>query len=686
MSNWWESKDAGGSSWDSKASKGDSKWEEAKETNWWEKDKAAAAAPAEPSDPWAAKAKDLPDARSWKAEEAKTDDWSKKDDWPKKDEWSKPADSGGGWGNSNGGGGWGNSDDKSAMPTPTGRDFWEFQKWNKESGKLPRKEDWELDQDDHNLYQDMLGSKAGINFDRYDSIPVDVSGAKSDLIPSVSTFEEMFLTFQAQIPEDLVQNVRRCQYAKPTPVQKWAIPVGLVGRDVMCCAQTGSGKTAAFLFPVIGSMMKNHQSSCGKMEEPFEGPCCPDTLVMTPTRELCIQIYEEALKFTHRTPYRVCRVYGGEKPKVQMEQIALGCDVMVATPGRLSDFIGRGIVEVKKTYVLVLDEADRMLDMGFEPQIREICEQHEMPSKDGRQTMMFSATFPESCQKMAQDFLYDYIWIGVGVVGGAVDTVEQNIVQMSAKDKYDKLFEVLDNFFTTREEKDTLKERCLVFVNAKDTAKWLDEQLYEKKIDTGALHGNLTQEERETNLGRFRRGDIDVLIATDVAARGLDIEKVGLVVNYDFPDTIDSYVHRIGRTGRIGNKGKAITFIASEDGELTTEKEDTLKQLLGIMKDAGSTIPQWLEPMVEKSIEAKAGSYSKWGGKDYRTPTGNDWASGSGNAAGSWDTWNKGGDDDKTSSWDKGGDDKTSSWDKGGDDKTSSWDKGGDAGGDKTTW
>jgi len=146
------------------------------------------------------------------------------------------------------------------------------------------------------------------------------------------------------------------------------------------------------------------------------------------------------------------------------------------------------------------------------------------------------------------------------------------------------------------------------------------------------------------------------MIATDVAARGLDIEKVGLVVNYDFPDTIDSYVHRIGRTGRIGNKGKAITFIATED-ELTIENSDTLKQLLGIMKDAGSHIPEWLEPMMERSIEAK-GSYGKWGGKDYRTPTGNDWASGSGNASGGWDTWTRGGGDSKE---DKSWEDK-SSW------------------------
>jgi len=252
--------------------------------------------------------------------------------------------------------------------------------------------------------------------------------------------------------------------------------------------------------------------------------------------------------------------------------------------GRLQDFCNRGIVSVEKVAILVLDEADRMLDMGFEKQIREIVCDHGMLATENRQTLMFSATFPDECQQMAQDFLFDYIWIGVGIIGGAVNTVQQSLVKVEPREKYEVLIHKLDEFYENREN----KGRCLIFVNAKDTAKWLDEQLYNKSIDTGALHGNLTQEERERNLNRFRSGEIDVMVATDVAARGLDIDNVSHVINYDFPQDIDTYVHRIGRTGRIGNKGEAITFIACDGGlNSTVENVDVLRKLIPRMQGAG---------------------------------------------------------------------------------------------------
>lgn len=280
-----------------------------------------------------------------------------------------------------------------------------------------------------------------------------------------------------------------------------------------------------------------------------------------------------------------------------------------------------------------------------------------MPPKEKRQTMMFSATFPEPCQVMAQDFLYNYIWIGVGVIGGAVDTVRQELKKVSTKQKYEQLFEVLDDFFLNRQENaQGSKERTLVFVNAKDTARWLDEQLHEKNYDTGALHGDLTQEERETNLKRFRSGEIDVMIATDVAARGLDIEHVGLVVNYDMPQQIDSYVHRIGRTGRIGNEGKAVTFIACDEMGTCVEKEDVVNKLLGIMRDVNCEIPSWFEEIVQGLSQGSWGNTSSWkdswNSKDARQ----DWSNGKdnngGGGGGTWDNWNKGGDDAKDS-WNK---------------------------------
>lgn len=428
------------------------------------------------------------------------------------------------------------------------------------------------------------------------------------------------------IPDACVENVRRCQYRVPTPVQKYAVPVGLAGRDIMCCAQTGSGKTAAFLIPTIGLMMKHHNGAVGDCDGPFEGKCCPDTLIMTPTRELCIQIHEEALKFCHRTSYRCCRVYGGEATKIQLEDLSKGCDLMVACPGRLQDFINREVIDVSKTYLLVLDEADRMLDMGFEKAVRDIVEGHGMPAKEDRQTMMFSATFPEECQRMAQDFLWDYIWIGVGIVGGAVTTVTQTLKKVQPTEKYQMLIEVLDQFYVNR----STGQRCLVFVNAKDTAKWLDEQLYDQNYDTGALHGNLTQQERETNLGRFRKGEIDVMVATDVAARGLDIEKVDLVLNYDMPNEVDTYVHRIGRSGRIGNRGTAMTFISVDEHGKAFENAEILAKLLKIMQDAGSEIPDWLEENTysQQTWDDKKDdkdSWANWGGKDMRASGGNWW-------------------------------------------------------------
>jgi len=546
---------------------------------------------------------------------------------------------------------------------PPVHDYWDTQKYNKENGIMFRKDEWQLEQEATDLFVNQ-GTTAGLNFAAYETVPVDVSGNKSNLIPICKTFEELYTKFAQIIPQALVDNVRKCEYQTPTPVQKYAIPVGLAGRDIMCCAQTGSGKTAAFLVPLIGRMMMHNEHPVGELTAPFEGVCTPDVLVITPTRELCLQIYNEALKFTHRTKFAAARIYGGESAKVQLQEICKGADIMVATPGRLQDFLDRGVVSVQEVRVLVLDEADRMLDMGFEPQVRAIVENHGMPEKEGRQTMMFSATFPDECQKMAQDFLYDYIWIGVGIVGGAVDTVEQHLEKVSPKDKYDKLIAVLDNFFARRTE----GGRALVFVNAKDTAKWLDEQLWDQKMNTGALHGNLDQKEREQALQRFRKGDIEVMIATDVAARGLDIESVTLVVNYDMPQDIDSYVHRIGRTGRIGNAGEAITFIACDEGtDACLEKVDTLRKLLQVMTDSKSQIPEWLESTIESagaSWSKSATSAPRWGGTDMRNDQETYHYNGEGNE---WANWKKGaaessGDAADGTSWNESQQDSWKTW------------------------
>lgn len=269
MSNWWESNANAGDSWEASADAG---WNEA--TSW---------------------------------DQSKTEATGAGDTNQSADAWGQKTDT---WGSAGGGGGDHNS-------PPPAREYWEAQQWNKEGGVLSRKEEWELERDDTLLFDQSGRAQAGLNFSKYEQVPVDISGSKANAIPVCKTFLDIFTMFKDFMPQALEDNLKRCGYTTPTPVQKFAIPCGLVSRDVMCCAQTGSGKTAAFLIPSIGSMMKSHANPVGALEVPFEGPMKPDVLVITPTRELCVQIYEEALKCCHRTPYRVCRVYGGEKPKEQ---------------------------------------------------------------------------------------------------------------------------------------------------------------------------------------------------------------------------------------------------------------------------------------------------------------------------------------------------------------------------------
>eukprot|EP00804_Cyclotella_cryptica_P003590 CCRYP_002197-RE/>CCRYP_002197-RE protein AED:0.43 eAED:0.43 QI:228/0.66/0.25/1/1/1/4/0/359 len=247
----------------------------------------------------------------------------------------------------------------------------------------------------------------GINFDNYDSIPVETSG--TDIPDPIEVFDPVVIT------EDLYRNVQLCGYTKPTPVQKWSIPIAGNSRDLMACAQTGSGKTAGFLFPIIIAMLRN-----GGTEPPGGGRgrrIYPECLVLAPTRELASQIQEEAQKFLYCTGIASVVVYGGADVREQLRQIERGCDLLVATPGRLVDLIERGRLGMENVKFLVLDEADRMLDMGFEPQIRRIVEQENMPHGDDRQTMMFSATFPANIQRLAGDFMRDYIFLTVGRVG-----------------------------------------------------------------------------------------------------------------------------------------------------------------------------------------------------------------------------------------------------------------------------
>nr|ABC87271.1 vasa-like protein [Macrobrachium rosenbergii] len=371
------------------------------------------------------------------------------------------------------------------------------------------------------------------------------------------------------------------------PVQKCGIPRG--GGDLMACAQTGSGKTAAFLLPILQQLMADGvaASSFVELQE-------PEAIIVAPTRELINQIFLEARKFAYGTCVRPVVVYGGVNTGFQLREISKGCNIVCGTPGRLLDVIQRGWIGLTKLRYLVLDEADRMLDMGFEPDMRRLVASPGMPPKENRQTLLFSATYPQDIQKLAADFLKtDYLFLAVGIVGGACSDVEQTFVQVT---KYSKREQLLDFLKTIG------NERTMVFVETKRQADFIATFLCQEELPTTSIHGDREQREREQALADFKAGKCPILVATSVAARGLDIPEVQHVVNFDLPKNIDEYVHRIGRTGRCGNIGRAVSFYDPEvDSQLAAS-------LVTILSKAQQEVPSWLE---ESAFSGGATSFSQ---------------------------------------------------------------------------
>nr|CAJ15139.1 vasa homlogue [Platynereis dumerilii] len=436
---------------------------------------------------------------------------------------------------------------------------------------------------------------AGINFDKYESIPVEVSGTNAP--------KNGILNFdQADLSETVRSNVRKAKYDRPTPIQKWAIPIVLSGKDLMGCAQTGSGKTAAFLLPVLTGIIKNDLIEGGSG---FGGPQYPAAIIVGPTRELVNQIYLEARKFASSTCVRPVVVYGGTSVGYQARELEKGAHVVVGTPGRLLDFIGKGKINLSKVKYLILDEADRMLDMGFEPEIRKLVTTFDMPEKGQRQTLMFSATFAAEIQQLAKEFLSEYVFVTVGRVGGANSDITQEVHQVTKYEKREKLVEILNQAGT---------DRTLVFLETKRSADFLAAYLSQEQYPATSIHGDRLQREREEALLDFKTGRAPILIATSVAARGLDIPGVKHVINYDLPSGIDEYVHRIGRTGRCGNLGKATSFF---DPDVNQDKE-LARSLVKTLGDAQQVVPPWLEEIAEGAISSGFQGGDRFGAKDTR--------------------------------------------------------------------
>uniref|UniRef100_A0A672SE43 RNA helicase n=1 Tax=Sinocyclocheilus grahami TaxID=75366 RepID=A0A672SE43_SINGR len=429
-------------------------------------------------------------------------------------------------------------------------------------------------------------SNTGINFEKYDDIPVEATGTNSP--GHIENFHDV------DMGEIIMGNITLTRYTRPTPVQKYAIPIIKAKRDLMACAQTGSGKTAAFLLPVLsqiytdgpGEALQATKASTQENGKYVRRKQFPISLVLAPTRELALQIYDEARKFSYRSRVRPCVVYGGADIGQQIRELERGCHLLVATPGRLVDMMERGKIGLDYCKYLVLDEADRMLDMGFEPQIRRIVEQDTMPPKGARQTMMFSATFPKEIQILARDFLEEYIFLAVGRVGSTSENITQKVVWVEENDKRSFLLDLLNATGKTKEaSKDSL---TLVFVETKKGADSLEDFLYREGYACTSIHGDRSQRDREEALHQFRSGRCPIMVATAVAARGLDISNVKHVINFDLPSDIEEYVHRIGRTGRVGNLGLATSFYNDKNSNIT-------KDLLDILVEAKQEVPSWLE-------------------------------------------------------------------------------------------
>ncbi|KAI8333293.1 P-loop containing nucleoside triphosphate hydrolase protein, partial [Choanephora cucurbitarum] len=439
----------------------------------------------------------------------------------------------------------------------------------------------------------------GIHFDQYDTIPVEASGRS--VPPCIEEFTS------PPMDAHLLNNIELARYKKPTPIQKASIPIVMHSRDLMACAQTGSGKTGGFLFPVLSSLFEKGPTRAIDESSYRSHKTYPEVLVLAPTRELASQIYDEAKKLAYRSWVRPCVVYGGADMGQQLRQLNHGCDILVATPGRLVDLIERGRISLTYIRILILDEADRMLDMGFEPQIRRVVE--EMPSK--RQTLMFSATFPSNIQLLARDFLKDYIFLSVGRVGATSKNIIQKLEYVEEEEKRSVLLDILSS-------SPSEAGLTLIFVETKRMADILSEFLMDHRFPATSIHGDRSQREREYALEAFRTGRAPIMVATAVAARGLDIPNVTHVISYDLPTDVDDYVHRIGRTGRAGNMGMATAFFNRGNRNIA-------RDLVDLLREAKQEIPSWLESMTRESNRPyRIGKNYRGRSRDYRFRHNND--------------------------------------------------------------
>ena len=359
------------------------------------------------------------------------------------------------------------------------------------------------------------------------------------VIDMISKFTEI------GIPEDIAKAMDDMGWEEPTPIQVNSVPLGLQGVDMFAQAQTGTGKTGAYGSIVLGTIPAGRQF--------------PTAIVLVPTRELANQVAEELKKLSKYSGHRALPIYGGASIEGQIKQLQAGCDIVAGTPARVRDMITRGVLNLSEIKVMVLDEADRMLDMGFVEDIEYILK--AMPAE--RHTMLFSATMQENVKQLAFDYMKNPKEISVSQDEVVLDLTKQYYISVGRRNKSWALCRILD----------IDQPKAIIFCQTKKMVDVLDERLTNLEYKVEAIHGDMPQSKREKVIKDFKNDVTDVLIATDVAARGLDIDDISYVINYDMPDDIDTYIHRIGRTGRAGKEGTAVSFVTSEEEHLVREFE-----------------------------------------------------------------------------------------------------------------
>uniref|UniRef100_A0A8C0VG48 RNA helicase n=1 Tax=Cyanistes caeruleus TaxID=156563 RepID=A0A8C0VG48_CYACU len=414
----------------------------------------------------------------------------------------------------------------------------------------------------------------------------DLKEGEKRCIPNpVCKFEDVFEYYP-----DIMANIRRVGFQKPTPIQSQAWPIILQGIDLIAIAQTGTGKTLAYLMPGF-----IHLTSQPISKDQRGGP---GMLVLAPTRELALQVEAECSKYAYKGIKSIC-VYGGGDRKGQIDTVTKGVDIVIATPGRLNDLQMNNFINLKSITYLVLDEADRMLDMGFEPQIMKIL----IDVRPDRQTVMTSATWPDCVRRLAKSYLRDPMIVYVGTLDlAAVNTVQQKVFVIPEEEK--RAF--MHSFIKSMKPKD----KVIIFVGKKLTADDLASDFGIQGIPVQSLHGNREQCDREQALDDFKKGKVRILVATDLASRGLDVHDITHVFNFDFPRNIEEYVHRVGRTGRAGRTGEAVTLVTSNDWRFASE-------LIDILERANQVVPDELIAMAERYKQSQMRKDSE---KDIQRP------------------------------------------------------------------